>query len=315
MTTLQAEEFQLDLTFGRIAGKWWGSRDKRPILMIHGWQDNAGTFETLIPLLPQHFSYLAIDMPGHGFSSHLPKGCYYHTVDFVPLLAEIRIQMKWDRLSLIGHSMGAIVSFCYASLFPEHVDLVVALDTLKMQHHHPQYIERIYTWRTQQLIKLIEKLKEQPPDYTHDELIERIYDGSLQSVTKENAKYLMERGTKSSPNHPNRFYFTRDIRVKFMQPFLVEQIIGMEYVKRIKAAYLFIKADDRDFAEPEKNLRQAVQLFKKVNKKFEMLKVRGTHHAHLNEPALMAQQISTFLKKYYNSDEQQSITFGFKSKL
>lgn len=50
---------------GSIAAKWWGSKTKRPIILAHGWQDNAGSFDTLIPLLPSEFSYLAIDFPGH----------------------------------------------------------------------------------------------------------------------------------------------------------------------------------------------------------------------------------------------------------
>lgn len=32
--------------------------------MLHGWMDNAGTFDTLIPLLPKELSYLSIDLPG-----------------------------------------------------------------------------------------------------------------------------------------------------------------------------------------------------------------------------------------------------------
>lgn len=54
-------------------GKWWGPRDKQPIIAIHGWQDNAGTFDPLIELLPKDLSILCIDLPGHGLSSHIPK--------------------------------------------------------------------------------------------------------------------------------------------------------------------------------------------------------------------------------------------------
>lgn len=64
MAEYEVDEFQVDLTYGRITGKWWGSKKNRPILMLHGWQDNAGSFDTLIPLLPPQFSYLAIDWPG-----------------------------------------------------------------------------------------------------------------------------------------------------------------------------------------------------------------------------------------------------------
>lgn len=57
-------------------GKWWGPRDKQPIIAIHGWQDNAGTFDPLIELLPTNLSILCIDLPGHGRSSHIPKVCH-----------------------------------------------------------------------------------------------------------------------------------------------------------------------------------------------------------------------------------------------
>lgn len=62
------------MPWGIVAGKWYGPENVRPILMLHGWQDNAGTFNTLIPLLPQNHSYLALDLPGHGLSSRLPAG-------------------------------------------------------------------------------------------------------------------------------------------------------------------------------------------------------------------------------------------------
>lgn len=283
--------------------------------MVHGWQDSAASFDTLIPLLPRDFSYLTIDLPGHGLSSHLPKGCNYHTIDLVPLLEEIRIQMKWERLSLISHSMGAIVSYFYAALFPERVDLVVALDTLKIQHHHPKFTERIYTWRTKRLIQLLENIKDESPEYTYDELILRVHEGSMRSVDVDKAKYMIDRGTRPSPTNPNKFYFTRDIRVKFMQPFYIEQCIGLEYIKNIQAAYLFIKSDDRIFSEPEKHLREGVNLFRRVNKNFDMLRVKGTHHVHLNQPELIAKKICTFLKKHHIVEQQPQIDIQLKSKL
>lgn len=54
----------MEVPWGHVAGKWYGSENVRPIVMLHGWQDNAGTFDTLVPLLPNHLSYLSIDLPG-----------------------------------------------------------------------------------------------------------------------------------------------------------------------------------------------------------------------------------------------------------
>lgn len=42
MDTFNAENIEFELTSGRIAAKWWGSKAKRPILMVHGLVDNAG---------------------------------------------------------------------------------------------------------------------------------------------------------------------------------------------------------------------------------------------------------------------------------
>ncbi|XP_031637215.1 probable serine hydrolase isoform X1 [Contarinia nasturtii] len=309
---IEFEEFQLDLTYGQITGRWWGSKKKRPILMCHGWQDCEGSFATLIPLLPPEFSYLAIDWPGHGFSSHLPPGCYYHTVDFIVILEEIRIKMKWERISLIGHSMGAIVSFYYGAILPENVDLIVALDTLKPQNYPPHTTEKLYTFRATQLINLMGKLKEHAPEYTYDELGQRVLDGSYQSVDIDKAKYMFSHGIKPSKNNPNKFYFTRDVRVKYMQPFYIAQSVAAEYIKRIQAAYLFIKSDDRIFREPEKNILESIELFKRYNKNFDMLKIPGTHHVHLNQPELMAEKIGTFLHKHYIFEEQKCIELKCK---
>lgn len=74
---MQITEIQIEVPWGHIAGKWYGPENVRPIVMLHGWQDNVGTFDTLIPLLPPKLSYLSIDFAGHGLSSRLPHGMRY----------------------------------------------------------------------------------------------------------------------------------------------------------------------------------------------------------------------------------------------
>lgn len=239
---------------------------------------------------------------GHGFSSHYPKGFYYHAVDYVPLLENIRQQYNWPQLSLLSHSMGAIISLVYASLFPQNVNLVCALDTLKIIDFEPKLVAQIYISRMKKLITLNDALMQQPPAYTYDELPERVRVGSRMSIDLDKTRYLIERGTQRSSADPNKFYFTRDIRVKFMQNMFVDQIAGLEYIKRIKTPYLFLRGDDRDFSESEEHINEAVEVFKRHNKLFEMMKVSGTHHFHLNHPEMIAGRVSEFLKKYHGKE-------------
>ena len=42
--------------------KVWGPENGRPVIAIHGWLDNCGTFDTLIPLLPKDLRVVAVDM-------------------------------------------------------------------------------------------------------------------------------------------------------------------------------------------------------------------------------------------------------------
>lgn len=57
-----------------FTGKVWNEGGNVAVLCLHGWQDNAGTFDNLAPLLPKHLSLIAIDFQEHGQSSHKPNG-------------------------------------------------------------------------------------------------------------------------------------------------------------------------------------------------------------------------------------------------
>lgn len=103
------EEFKFEVPWGFIAGKWYGDRHRQPVLAFHGWQDNAGTFDRLIPLLPKTIPVLSIDLPGHGRSSHFPPGIQYHVFwDYIPVVRRIVKYFGWEKVKLMGHSLGGI---------------------------------------------------------------------------------------------------------------------------------------------------------------------------------------------------------------
>ena len=69
-----ARELTLDLPHLRLAARAWGDPSLPPLLALHGWLDNAASFDRLAPLLCEHFHIVALDLPGHGRSGHRPAG-------------------------------------------------------------------------------------------------------------------------------------------------------------------------------------------------------------------------------------------------
>lgn len=292
------QEIQFDISVGRVAAKWWGPTDRRPILCVHGWQDNAGSFDTLIPLLPRELGYLAIDLPGHGLSSHNANGYYYHTTDVFFYLEEVRRLFNWPRLSLLAHSMGSLASFIYAVTLPSNVDSVCALDTLKPLAPEPKLVAPHFLKHWKKAFEVYHRSldkSQKAPEYTYDELVERVHVGSYNSVDHAAAKYLIQRGAKRSSTDPNKFSFARDIRWKYFQNAFIDHNITMEMIKYVQAPYLFVRGDDRIFSEPTKNIFEAVDAFRRYTPDFQMLKVDGTHHLHLNSPELIAERVGQFL--------------------
>ncbi|XP_043737710.1 serine hydrolase-like protein 2 isoform X6 [Cervus elaphus] len=123
-------ELKLAVPWGHIAAKAWGSHQAAPVLCLHGWLNNANSFDRLIPLLPKDFHYVAMDFGGHGLSSHYSQGFPYYHQNFVSEVRRVAAALKWNRFSLLGHSFGGTVGGMFSCIFPEMVDKLILLDAL-----------------------------------------------------------------------------------------------------------------------------------------------------------------------------------------
>ena len=82
VTEHHGEDIRLEI-FGRtIAAKRWGNSGGPKFIALHGWLDNANTFDRLAPLLPE-LNLVALDFAGHGYSDHRAPGAHYHQIDDV----------------------------------------------------------------------------------------------------------------------------------------------------------------------------------------------------------------------------------------
>ncbi|XP_062553003.1 probable serine hydrolase [Armigeres subalbatus] len=299
------QEVRISVPYGEIAGKWWGPQNIRPILCLHGWQDNAGTFDTLIPLLPKNVSFLAIDFPGHGYSSRIPNGLSYQGINSLNLLIAIMNEYGWKKLSFLSHSMGAVLQYIFAAVFPDKVDLMISLDSLKPQVASPEnIINRLSTSIPQQMIADARNQQmSEPPSYTYDEMVNRLHEATYKSISRETCPYLLHRNIKKSLKYPEKYYFTRDSRLKYSMGMHFSNEVTVDLAKQIKMPFLFIKAKQSPYFEDKKYYEQIIELLKTNNPYFEHRLVEGTHHVHLSNPERVAPMITAFLSKYWSKDE------------
>jgi pimeloyl-ACP methyl ester carboxylesterase len=96
---------------------------------LHGWLDNAASFDVIAPLL--HADIVAVDLAGHGHSYHRPPQASYNIWEDIPDILRLADLLQWPTFSVMGHSRGAIISTVLAAAMPERIESVVLLDGLR----------------------------------------------------------------------------------------------------------------------------------------------------------------------------------------
>lgn len=121
----------IEINTGRMvfSGQEWGDPQGQPILALHGWMDNAASFAPVAPLL-QDIRLVAVDLAGHGRSQHRPADMDYCSWNYVEDVIDIIDTLELDRLSLLGHSLGAVVSVMAATILKEKVQKLICIDGL-----------------------------------------------------------------------------------------------------------------------------------------------------------------------------------------
>ena len=164
------DELEFEVPYGKLVAKTWHEEtdESKRILVLHGWMDNSGSFDTLMPLLKHKdgLYIVALDLPGHGKSSQLPPGSSYSDLNIMMEIRRCILELNWNqpvpkkkringdgagagmvdspsqnsiasdcrpakKFTILGHSMGAGLGMYYASLFPDDVDEVISLDFIK----------------------------------------------------------------------------------------------------------------------------------------------------------------------------------------
>ena len=130
-TLVPGKNINVPVPWGHIAVKECGNHNGSAIILMHGWLDNCGSFQPLLPYFVDKYRMICIDSPGHGLSSHYPPGMMYQTLDCIINIRRVANYFKLEKFGIIGHSMGANYGLFFASTHPEMVDFLIMLDIAK----------------------------------------------------------------------------------------------------------------------------------------------------------------------------------------
>jgi pimeloyl-ACP methyl ester carboxylesterase len=104
-----------------------GTPGEPVVMMIHGLAGQAHTFDGIANILAARYHVYCLDVRGRGESEWGPPEQY--TIDtYVADLEAIREALGLQRFSLVGTSMGGLITMQYAPKFPERVERAVLND-------------------------------------------------------------------------------------------------------------------------------------------------------------------------------------------
>lgn len=105
----------LDLNGIEVAVRTWGPEDGIPVLALHGWLDNAASFERLAPMLDGCF-VVAPDLVGHGRSDHRRHDSGYYLWEHAEDMLAVTDSLGLAQFHVLAHGMGSGIASLLAAM-------------------------------------------------------------------------------------------------------------------------------------------------------------------------------------------------------
>lgn len=278
-----AEEWQLTVGAQTWAGLAWGDAAAPAALLLHGWLDNAGSFAPLARALPGRRLWIP-DLPGHGRSGHRPPGTWYHFVDYVSDVMALAQALGLDEFDLVGHSMGGAIATLVAAAYPERIRRLVLVEALGPLARPAEACVADLRRAIDARLALHDKQLKVHPDR----------DGARRARMQANglseaaADALIERALMPAPGG---YVWRSDPRQTLPTPIRGTEAQYLAVLDAIKSPTLAIFADPPTpyltGADADRRLQALAAQ--------EIVRLPGSHHLHLEDPAPVASAIAAFL--------------------
>lgn len=117
------------------------SGDGPPLILLHTIRTQIEYFRDLVPLLAKKFTVYAVDLPGHGLSSIDTSEPYDEPYMRKNIIAFIK-DLDLRAVTMVGESIGAVISLTTASDVPDRIKAVYALNTYDYETRYGDGLRR-----------------------------------------------------------------------------------------------------------------------------------------------------------------------------
>tara|TARA_B100000749_G_scaffold279661_1_gene273030 strand:+ start:14088 stop:14903 length:816 start_codon:yes stop_codon:yes gene_type:complete len=102
------------------------SDSDKKLVFLHGLMGSGSNWRAITPSFKDLFTILTFDQRGHGRSFQPADG--YTPENYADDLKAILDELGWDKVHLVGHSMGGRNALNFAARFPDKVEKLVIED-------------------------------------------------------------------------------------------------------------------------------------------------------------------------------------------
>lgn len=280
MTLAQERSFHVNAY--QLGAKEWHPEASIKVLALHGWLDNAASFDVLAPML-NHCHIVALDMPGHGMSDHKPPQAQYNIWDDLLDVLAVADELGWQKFHLLGHSRGALMCSLLSAAVPERVHSFLLLDAILPlavpASDAPKQLGGFL--RDNRSID-----KKRLPCYSSFEEAVAARCRGLLAMEPAAARLIVERGVKVEDG---QYYWRSDPRLTFASAFKLTEAHNAAFIKAITVPGLAVLAEEGLGGHTE--MVEWLTAFPSLECKI----IAGGHHFHMGKEAIVIAKIAARL--------------------
>lgn len=291
-TQLDLKEVAFNTATSEIHGLTFNQKPQelssdKVILFLHGWLDNAASFipvfEHLKDMTEYGYQLIAIDLPGHGASSHKSEDAHYYFVDWIHDILALLEANNWTNVHLVGHSMGGMISSTFGATFPEKVKSITLIDSIGLLSFEEKETTNL-------LRKGILNRFKKPSESKKKLSIERAIKARMviSDLEYQHAEMIVSRNIHDDGNECK---WRSDPKLNRASPFRFSLNQCKQIVSDIKAPVQVIySTNGLDL------VRKGLDVFSPLMQCKNIVELEGGHHVHMEKAQETAMLVKEFVK-------------------